>query len=51
MPVITRNWELQRQSSWLTYFLGRDHMRVDVPESWKTESPSESNPPAPKKDA
>jgi methylenetetrahydrofolate reductase (NADPH) len=34
MPLITRNWELQRQPSWLTYFLGRDHMHVDVPESW-----------------
>ncbi len=51
MPVITRNWELQRQSSWLTYFLGRDHMRVDVPEAWKPNSASESGPPATKKDA
>jgi methylenetetrahydrofolate reductase (NADPH) len=35
MPVITRNWELHREPSWLTYFLGRDHMHVEVPEAWQ----------------
>ncbi|HUS82462.1 MAG TPA: methylenetetrahydrofolate reductase C-terminal domain-containing protein [Dehalococcoidia bacterium] len=39
-PMVTRNWELYRQPSWITYFLGRDHMRVDVPEAWKPK-PSE----------
>jgi methylenetetrahydrofolate reductase (NADPH) len=34
-PVVTRNWELNRQPSWITYFLGRDHMHVDVPEEWQ----------------
>ncbi len=41
-PVITRNWELDRQSSWLTYFLGRDHMHVDVPERWQPKPRQES---------
>jgi len=40
-PVVTRNWELHRQPSWLTYFLGRDHMHVDVPDAWKPNPPEE----------
>jgi methylenetetrahydrofolate reductase (NADPH) len=38
-PAITRNWELDQQSSWLTYFLGRDHMHVDIPARWKAKPP------------
>jgi methylenetetrahydrofolate reductase (NADPH) len=41
-PVVTRNWELYRQPSWLTYFLGRDHMHVDIPDAWKAKPSEES---------
>ena len=35
-------------SSWLTYFLGRDHMHVDIPERWKPKPPEEAPKEAPK---
>ena len=34
--------------SWLTYFLGRDHMKVEIPESWKPKPPPEAPKEAPK---
>jgi len=37
-----------RQPSWITYFLGRDHMHVDIPERWKPKPPEEAPPEAPK---
>ena len=31
MPLITRDWALDHSSSWLNYFLGRDHQHVKTP--------------------
>ena len=45
MPIITRNWDLFRQPSWITYFLGRDHVHVTIPDSWKPKPPAEPEPP------
>jgi len=45
MPMITRDWELYRQPSWITYFLGRDHVGVEIPEKWKPKPPEEASPP------
>ena len=43
-PVVTRDWELHHQSSWITYFLGRDHTKVEVPEKWRPKAPPEGSP-------
>jgi methylenetetrahydrofolate reductase (NADPH) len=48
MPIVTRDWSLWRQPSWITYFLGRDHMHVDIPERWKPKPPPEAPKEAPK---
>jgi hypothetical protein len=48
MPVVTRDWALWRQPSWITYFLGRDHMHVEIPERWKPKPPPEAPKEAPK---
>lgn len=47
MPLITRDWALDHSSSWLNYFLGRDHQHVKTP--WpkaEGEAGSEAQPSA-----
>jgi methylenetetrahydrofolate reductase (NADPH) len=31
MPLITRDWSLDHTSSWLNFYLGRDHHQVPTP--------------------